>query len=155
MTDKVYYVSEEGLQELKDELLHRSTVKRREIAEKIGTAKDQGDLSENFEYQDAKERQAANETRVIKLRDMISRASIIKKTSGGNKIVLGSKFITQLADGTEREFELVGATEANPVTGRISNESPLGEAFLGKNIGADVEIEVPSGKVIYTIKKIL
>ena len=154
MTDnQVYYVSPEGLEVLEGELKERSTTLRKEIAEKIGVAKDQGDLSENFEYQDAKERQAANETRIIKLRDMLTRVKLIEKSTGDD-IQLGSTFVATLADGTEKNFEIVGATETDPMAGKISNDSPIGKAFIGQALGATVDVETPSGTISYIIKSI-
>ncbi len=152
MNQEVYYVTAEGLEQLGVELEERSNVMRKKIAEEIGTAKDQGDLSENFEYQDAKERQAKNEARIIQIRDTMSRAVVMQK--GGTDIIsMGSTFIVKMGE-IERTFMLVGATESDPMAGRISHESPLGKAFLGKKPGDSVEIEVPSGTMTYEIVKI-
>ncbi len=154
MTDQIYYVSEEGLKELEAELDHREGPVRLEISEKIGTAKDQGDLSENFEYQDSKERQAQNETRIIQLRDMLTRVKLIEKGHTTEDIQLGSKFSATLSDGVEKNFEIVGATETDPMAGKISNESPIGRAFIGKAVGDVVEVDTPSGTMTYKISKI-
>ncbi len=151
---EVYYVSQEGLKKLKEEKKHRSTILRRAISEKIGTAKDQGDLSENFEYQEAKEEQAQNETRIIQLNDMIARTIVIEKKEGSDTIQIGVKFSAILPNGSEKEFEIVGGTESDPISGKISNESPLGNAFLGKKNGDIVEIEIQSGKVKYKVVSI-
>ena len=155
MTDnQVYYVSAEGLQELQNELAHREGAIRLEIADKIGTAKDQGDLSENFEYQDSKERQAQNETRIIQLRDMLTRVKLIEK-SDKSTIQLGSRFEVSLGDGTKKTFEIVGATETDPMAGKISNESPIGKAFLDKDVGDTVPVTTPSGTITYKIDRML
>jgi transcription elongation factor GreA len=151
--NKIYYVSPEGLAALEGELKERSTTLRKQISETIGVAKDQGDLSENFEYQDAKERQGANETRIIKLRDMLTRVKLIEKSSGDD-VQLGSSFVVKLADGGEKNFEIVGATETDPIAGKISNESPIGKAFIGQKPGASVDVETPSGTINYIIKSI-
>ena len=149
-----HYVSAEGLQALKDELEHREKALRREIAEKIGTAKDQGDISENFEYQEAKEQQAQNESRIIVLREMISRAVVTEKSADTSSIGMGSTFVVSTDSGDEKIFSLVGSTEANPMEGKISNDSPLGRNFLGKSVGDKVEITIPAGTITYTINSI-
>ena len=147
-------MSAEGLEKLKQELQDRKTTVRRDIASQIATAKEQGDLSENFEYQDAKDQQGENETRIILLRDMIANSVVIEQKSGGSSISLGVTFTTELSDGVTKEFEIVGPTETNPMQGKISNESPLGKAFLGKGVGDTVEMKVPSGTMTYKITAI-
>lgn len=150
MQENNYYISAEALEELKKELQHRKTTVRREIAKDIQTAKEQGDLSENFEYQDAKERQAANEGEIIRLDDRISKAILVEKQSG-DTIKLGSSFTAEDQSGTQRHFEIVGGSEANPMEGKISHESPLGNAFLGANAGDDIAFEAPSGTISYKV----
>lgn len=154
MNQEVYYVTAEGLELLKQELDKRSNITRKEISDAIGTAKEQGDLSENFEYQDAKERQAKNEARIIQIKDIMARAVVMASGAGGDTIAMGSKFIVKIGE-LEKEFMLVGSTESDPMAGRISHESPLGKAFLGKKPGDSVEIEVPSGTMTYEIVKIV
>ncbi len=146
---QVTYVSEEGLQQLKDELAMRKTVNRLEITSRIASAKELGDLSENFEYHVAKDDQAQNESRILDLEDMIRNASVVVKKSGG-KINLGSTFQVKVG-GVEKTFQMVGATEADPLAGKISNESPIGVSFVGKEAGDTVEVTVPSGKMSYKI----
>lgn len=148
----ITHVSAEGLEQLKEELVHRVKKLRGEIAAKISDAKELGDISENFEYHDAKEQQAQNEMRIVTLQHMIATASIVENKIGGS-INLGSKF-TVKAGGTERSFEMVGENEANPMAGKISNVSPLGKAFIGKSVGDKVEVTVPSGVVAYDILSI-
>ena len=150
-----HYVSEEGLQKLKEELEHREKTLRREIAEKIGTAKDQGDISENFEYQESKEQQAQNESRIIELRDMLTRAVVTTMDTENTNIQIGSSFSVQTEDGLEKTFSIVGSTEADPMNGKISNDSPLGMNFIGKKPGDTVEIQIPAGTTKYTIVKML
>lgn len=149
-----HFVSKEGFEKLKNELEKREKVIRREIAEKISIAKDQGDLSENFEYQESKDQQAQNETRIIELRDLLSRVVVMDKPENNDKITLGSGFVVETSKGDRKEFVLVGSTEANPMEGKISNDSPLGNAFIGKVVGEEVEIEIPSGKIIYKVIEI-
>ncbi|MDA0208023.1 MAG: transcription elongation factor GreA [bacterium] len=150
MQENNYYISAEALEELKKELNHRKTNVRREIAADIQTAKEQGDLSENFEYQDAKERQAANEGEIIRLDDRISKAIIVEKQSG-DRVKLGGSFTAKDAAGNTHRFEIVGGSEANPMEGKISHESPLGNAFLGAKEGDDVAFEAPSGTISYKV----
>lgn len=148
------YLSQEKYNELKGELEERARLTRRKIAETIEAAKELGDLSENFEYQDAKEQQALNESRIIQLDEMIHNAVIVEQTSGTERINLGSTFIV-LVNGTEKTFSLVGSTEADPVSGKISNESPLGRAFFDRGAGESIQIEIPTGKIEYKIMQIL
>lgn len=150
MSVKPYYISEEGRQELERELEYLRTVKRREIAERIKEAKSLGDLSENAEYQEAKEAQAANEGRIAELEDLLRRAVVIKKRGGGERVWIGSTI--EVKSGLKRRtFTIVGSEESDPEKGFISNESPLGRAFLGKKVNDTVEVETPSGKITYTI----
>lgn len=146
---EITYVSEEGLQKLKVELNERRTTMRHDITARIGAAKELGDLSENFEYHVAKDDQGLNESRIADLEDMIRNAKIVEKKSGGT-IGLGSTFTVKTA-GMEKRFQMVGATEAEPMAGKISNESPIGLAFIGKEPGDKVEVAVPSGTVDYKI----
>jgi transcription elongation factor GreA len=147
------YLSAEALEEMKKELEWRKKVERREIAEKILHAKEMGDLSENFEYQTAKEEQALNETRILDLEDIMHDVVIVKDTTGAEEISLGTTFIVE-TDGKKKTFSLVGSNEANPLEGKISNESPIGLAFLGCKPGEDVEFQAPSGKIQYRILEI-
>ncbi|MCR4314500.1 MAG: GreA/GreB family elongation factor, partial [Candidatus Uhrbacteria bacterium] len=128
------YLSAEALEEMKRELAWRKKEERREISEKILHAKEMGDLSENFEYQTAKEEQALNETRILELEDIMHDVVIVKDTTGALEIALGTSFIVE-TDGKKKTFSLVGSNEANPLEGKISNESPIGLAFLGAKPG--------------------
>lgn len=148
----ITHISAEGLEGLKQELQHRIKVLRPQIAQKIGDAKELGDISENFEYHDAKEQQGQNEMRIVTIMHMISTAQIVENKVGGS-IALGSKF-TVKAGTAERQFELVGENEANPMQGKISNVSPLGSAFVGKGVGDKVDINVPSGTITYEVTAI-
>lgn len=149
-----HYLSPEGLQKLKDELAERMSTQRKEISEKISVAKEQGDLSENFEYSNAKEMQAMNETRIIELQEMIKNAVVVESSTGGSTVTMGATFTAKLPTGTEKEFSIVGSTETDPMAGKISNESPLGKAFLGRAVGEKVEMEANGNKMVYTILSI-
>lgn len=149
MNVNVTYLTADGLLQLKDELANRMTILRPQITSKISDAKELGDISENFEYQDAKEQQAQNEMRIVTIQHMISTAVIVESKVGGS-INLGSKF-TVKAGASERQFELVGENEADPLQGRVSNVSPLGAAFVGKGVGDKVDVKVPSGTITYEV----
>jgi transcription elongation factor GreA len=145
-------LSPDGLLKLKEELSDRQNRLRKEITEKISVAKEQGDLSENFEYSNAKEMQAMNETRIGELEEMIKNAVVIQSQGGGSTVALGTSFMVELADGREKSFTIVGSTESDPLSGKISNESPLGQVFLGKAVGDSVEVPLPGGQnVTYRI----
>lgn len=147
------YISAEGLKKMEEELENRRTVVRREIAEKIGDAKELGDLSENFEYQEAKEQQGSNEVRIAELESMIKDCVIVTSQTGGDAITLGTTFVAQV-NGMKKTFQIVGSNEANPIEGKISNESPIGQAFIGHAVGDEVAITVPSGTMVYKIVEI-
>lgn len=148
-----YYFSEEGLRKLKEEYENRTGQLRSDIAARIKEAKDQGDLSENQEYADAKEAQSMNEGRIEELKQMIEKAVIISASAKGGAVSIGSQIKVKSAVG-EREFTIVGGTEADPATGLISNESPLGAAFLGHKKGDEVAVRTPKGEAKYKILEV-
>jgi transcription elongation factor GreA len=152
MENAITYTSAAGLQGMKDELEQRIKIMRPDIAQKISDAKEMGDLSENFAYHEAKEQQAQNETRIVQLHEMIVNAVVVEGKSGG-KIGLGSTFVAEVK-GVQKTFEIVGENEADPMTGKISNVSPLGSAFLGSSKGDAVHVETPAGKMVYTILEV-
>ena len=143
----------EGLEELKGELEELKLVKRKEISEKIKAALAFGDISENAEYDEAKNEQAIVEARISKLEIMIKNAKVIKTTKKNGVINIGSKVkIKDLEFDEEMEYTIVGSAEADPFKGRISNVSPLGEALIGKKIGQIIEVDSPAGdKIKYEI----
>ncbi len=144
-------VTIEGLEKMKAELAE-CYAKRKRIADKIEYAKSLGDLSENFEYQEAKEDQSFNETRVLELEDMIKRA-VIAQTSAVGIINLGST-VTVEVNGAAKVFSIVSFNQADPLQGRVSNESPIGQALLGREVGESVVVQTPKGPMHYTIKKV-
>jgi transcription elongation factor GreA len=144
------YISQLGLDDLKKEHEERAHDLRRQITETISCAKELGDLSENFEYQDAKEQQGLNEARIVQLEEMIQNAVIVEQTSGMELIGLGCTF-TAVVNGKEKTFTMVGSTEADPVMAKISNESPLGQALFGHKAGECVFVETPNGIIEYKI----
>lgn len=147
------YLSTDALERMRIELEGRKKEMRREIAEKILHAKEMGDLSENFEYQTAKEEQALNETRIVELEDMLHDVVIVEDTTGAKEIALGTTFLVE-TEGKKKTFSLVGSNEADPLDGKISNESPIGLAFLGAKPGDKIEFQAPSGTITYRILEI-
>lgn len=142
--------TEEGLKKLQTELEERKTKLRHEIAEAIKEAKEQGDLSENAEYSEAKRHQNENETRIAELEGMLKDSVVAAKSNGASTIGIGSRLTVKVA-GKEMKFEIVGSNEVDPAQGRISNESPLGKEFLGKKKGDKIEVAAPAGTVKYEI----
>lgn len=147
------YFSKESLEELKKELESLKKDGRMEIAERLKRAKEYGDLSENSEYTDAKDAQSKLESRIFELEEIIRSAVLIKKNFRKDTVNIGSTVEAQKGIKTFR-YTIVGSREARPEANLISNESPLGEAFLDKKVGDTVEIETPSGKAKYKITKI-
>ncbi|CAM3658928.1 MULTISPECIES: transcription elongation factor GreA [Saccharibacillus] len=153
MSDKEVILTQDGLKKLEDELEHLKSVKRREVAERIKVAIGYGDISENSEYEDAKNEQAFIEGRVITLEKMLRNARIINSDEIATDVVsVGSTVqVKDLEFGDEVEYTIVGSAESNPLENRISNESPVGMALLGKSVGATVDVSVPAGVLQYTI----
>ncbi len=154
MTDKDIYVTPEGLEKLKSDLEYLKTTKRKDIASRIASAKELGDLSENAEYSDAKEEQALVETKILELEETLRSAKLITKSKGSKTVVIGSHITLNDASGKSHEFDLVGSNEADPTAGKISNESPMGKAVLGHAVGDEITVSLPKGSVIYTLKKV-
>jgi transcription elongation factor GreA len=145
-------ITQAGYDKLKEEYDFLTTTKRREIADRIERAKDLGDLSENAEYSEAKDAQALNEGRILELAATLKNVTVVNHQSNG-EVVLGS-VVSAKVDGKEKKFTIVSFNEADPLNGLVSNESPLGVAFLGKKKGAIVEVETPRGVVVYKIIKV-
>lgn len=148
---KQFRLTQEGVDELKTELAS-AVAKRTDIADAIRSAREMGDLSENAEYQTARQEQERNEARISELENILQSVEIIKKPAGGNKVQLGSK--VKLKNGSVKEFQVVGTVEADPLNGKISDESPIGQALLGKKVGDSVEIKTPSETITYQIVEI-
>ncbi len=147
------YVSPEFLAKLKEELKDLKTVKRRELANRIETAKSLGDLSENAEYHEAKDALGFVEGRILEIEDLLKNAIVVEESHGGSNVRVGSS-VTVSVNGKERSFTIVGSNEADPLSGKISNESPIGRSLLGAKLGDLVEVETPAGTSVYEIKKI-
>lgn len=149
MIDKLNYLSPEGLEKLKKELQELKMVRRREVASKIETAKALGDLSENAEYHEAKEELAFIEGRIQEVEQVLKNVAIIE--GGASTVVRVGSSLTVESNGKKKDFKIVGSNEADPIQGLISNESPLGSAFLGHSEGDRVEVTTPSGMQMYKI----
>ncbi len=147
------YLSEEALEKLRQELLNLKTQKRQEIAARLEHAKSLGDLSENAEYQEAKEEQTLMEQRIAELEERLREAVVMAKPVQNDRVSIGST-VRIKTDGRETVYMIVGSEEADPAAGKISNESPLGKAFLGKKAGEKVEVKTPGGAMVYTIAEI-
>jgi transcription elongation factor GreA len=153
MNTKPTYLSKDGLDKLRVELDEMLNVKRPEVAQRIHDAKEHGDLSENAEYEDAKNEQAFVEGRIQTLQALIKNATIIDENHSTDHVQIGSTVTVDSNDG-EESFTIVGSTEAKPTEGRISNESPVGRALLGKKKGEKVVVKVPAGDFTYKIVSI-
>lgn len=156
MIEKDVFFTPEGLAKLEEELDELKSVKRKEMAERIKVALDFGDISENSEYDQAKNEQAQLEERIAKIEMQLRNAKLIDDEELNTHIVkIGSKVVLKdLQDGDEVEYIIVGSAEANPLEGKISNESPVGAQLLGKKKKETVEISVPDGVVKYKVLEI-
>ncbi len=151
--NKQFHLTQEGVDELKQEL-DQLISQRSEIAERIKTAREFGDLAENAEYSAARQEQEKAENRISEIEHILQNVEIIKKQNGDSKEVrLGSK-VTLKAGKSSKELQVVGTVEADPLEGKISDESPIGQALLKKKIGDDVELKTGNGTQIYTIEAI-
>lgn len=153
MGEKEVLLTVEGLKKLEEELENLKTVKRKEVADRIKQAIEFGDISENSEYDDAKNEQAFIEGRILTLEKQLRNATIIDESQRSTDTVsLGSTVVLKdLELGDILEYEIVGSMEADPIEKKISNESPVGKAVLGKKIGSIVTVEVPAGNLEYEI----
>ncbi|MFA5062041.1 MAG: transcription elongation factor GreA [Patescibacteria group bacterium] len=154
MSDKIQYLTADGLAALKKELQEIKDTRIPEIAARIDEAKQQGDLSENAEYHQAKDDMAWAQGRLRQLQYILDNAQVVE-SSGKNKetVIVGSTVVVKINENT-KTYTIVGPQEANPLEGRISNESPLGGSFIGRKIGDKVEVQTPAGTQIYLILEI-
>ncbi len=150
---KQFKLTAEGLKQREEELEYLKSVKRKDIADKIKVALSFGDLSENSEYDEAKNEQAQVESRILELETMLKNAVIIDESELSTDVVkIGVKVkLLDIEFNEEEEYQIVGSTEANPLTGSISDECPVGKAVMGRSVGEIVEIEVPGGVINYKI----
>jgi transcription elongation factor GreA len=154
MAGNVVYVTSKGLKKLKEELEFLRTVKRKEVAQRLHEAMEDGELIENAEYEAAKNEQAFVEGRILELDHLIAQAKVIERGKSKDRVQIGST-VTVKEDRKKPEvFTIVGAAEANPKEGLISNESPLGRALLDHKVGDKVEVQAPAGTLQFSIVKI-
>lgn len=149
--NKKYNLTQEGVDELNTELVNLVS-QRPEVAEKIKIAREFGDLSENAEYQTARQEQEKLEARVSEIEYILNNVVLITKPKGDSTVQLGS--VVTLKNGTTKQFQVVGTVEADPLNGKISDESPIGQALIGKKLGDEVEIKTPSEVSTYKITEI-
>ena len=149
-------LTQKGLQELEEEYEYLKTVKRQEIKEKIQVALSYGDLSENSEYDEAKNEQGKLEARIAEIEAMLANAKVLdEKSISTEKVFVGSNVkIKEVGSGDTYTYQIVGFAQADPDNGRISDESPVGKALIGRSVGETVEVEVPSGVIAFKIMKI-
>lgn len=152
---KEVIITPEGRAKLEEELNYLETVKRAEVGERIRVARDFGDISENSEYDDAKNEQGMMEARIAEINQILSNASVVESSKRSKKVSIGSTVTLVTPEGVERVLQIVGSAEADPANGRISNESPVGEAVLGHKKGDSIVATGPTGrKLEFTLVKI-
>ncbi|MGE5041881.1 MAG: transcription elongation factor GreA [Candidatus Levyibacteriota bacterium] len=155
MSDKKkIFVTKEGLEELKRELEELSKTKRPEVLERVSAARAMGDLSENSEYTAAREELSLIDGRIEELSEILKNVELITEGSKGTKTIQLGSLIVISVNGKKEEFSLVGEWEADPHNKKISHESPLGKALIGKGVGEKIEVEAPAGKITYTVVSI-
>ena len=150
-----YRMSQEMYDKLKEDLEYLQTVREKEVAEQIKEARSFGDLSENSEYDEAKSEQGKLYSKIAEYKDLIENAIILENARAGNTVVMGSRVTLQVESDTDTEtYEIVGSQEANPMLGRISDESPLGRSLMGHVQGDKIAFEAPMGVLHYVIVNI-
>jgi transcription elongation factor GreA len=156
MVNKSQPLTKDGLAKIEEELRHLETVRRREVADKIHQAKELASTQNNAEYEDAKNEQAMVEGRIQQLQSLLQNATIIDQDSAhkSKSVMLGSVVKMKNADGKSVEYTIVGPAEADPRDGKISHESPVGRAIIGKKLNDEVQVNAPKGVVTYKITKI-
>jgi transcription elongation factor GreA len=149
------FLTKEGLKKLEEELAHLRTTRRQQVAERLHNAQQDGELIENAEFEDAKNEQAFVEGRILQLEIMLSNAALIAQDGPEGIVSLGAYVtVRDVAAKKSEEYFLVGPAEANPMEGRISNESPLGKALVGRKVGDEVKVQAPGGSIVYKVTKI-
>ncbi|AGT32883.1 transcription elongation factor GreA [Geobacillus genomosp. 3] len=151
--EKQYPMTKEGKEKLEQELEYLKTVKRKEVVERIKIARGFGDLSENSEYDAAKDEQAFVESRIQTLENMIRNAVIIEEDKENPDVVSLGKSVTfiELPDGEEETYTIVGSAEADPFEGKISNDSPIAKSLIGRRVGDEVTVQTPGGEMLVKI----
>ncbi len=150
---KLFRLTAEGVTKLEEELV-RLNAERSPIAERIKSAREFGDLAENAEYSSARQEQDQNEIRIGEIEHILANVEVIKKPKGDNKVQIGNSVKLKSDDGKTKEFQVVGTVEADPLNGKISDESPIGKALIGKSVGDHVEIITPAETTSYKVTNI-
>ncbi|MDP3941250.1 MAG: transcription elongation factor GreA [bacterium] len=154
MDSKKIYLTKDGLSELKKEHEDLTKLKRPEVVARVSAARDQGDLSENAEYTAAREELSFIDGRIDELEELLKEVVLIQGNGHSHKAVDLGSTVTVKVDGRKEEYTVVGEFEADPTAKKISHESPLGKALLGKQVGETVQVEAPAGKIVYTVVSI-
>lgn len=154
MDPRTDYLTDEGRERLETELHHLRTVRRVEIADRIREAKQEGDVSENAGYEDAKHEQGFVEGRIAEIEDLLKRAVRIKTDANRDRVSVGSTVVVREGREAAETYRIVGSSEADPLNGSISNECPMGMALLGKRVGERANFATPAGRVEVTILSI-
>ena len=156
MVEKAQPITREGLAKIEEELRHLETVRRQEVADKIRQAKELASTQNNAEYEDAKNEQAMVEGRILQLHSLIQNAELIDEDGAhkSKQVMLGSHVKVKTDEGKSQEYVIVGPAEADPREGKISNESPVGRALIGKKLNDEVQVNVPKGIISMKITKI-
>ncbi len=152
--DEPTLLTAEGQEKLEAELEHLITVRRAEVAEAIRQAKEEGDITENSAYDEAKEAQAFLEGRILTLKNILRHVEIIERSDGADTVQIGSQVTVAEPGGEPETYTIVGSVEMDPSNGRISNVSPLGNALLDRRLGEEVEVHAPAGTLRFVIKNI-
>jgi len=153
MMNKTFRLTKDGIAELRAEL--QSLIgERGAVAERIKTAREFGDLAENAEYSSAREEQDKNEARIAEIERILQNVQLIEAPKGDDKVGLGSLVKLKSANGKTKEFQVVGTVEADPLNGKISDESPIGKLLLGRKVGESIEIKTPAETTVYKIAEI-
>lgn len=154
--EKEFYMTKEGLTKLEEELEYLKIEKRQEVVERIKIARDFGDLSENSEYDAAKDEQAFVESRIVQVENMIRNAVIIENDDANPDVVALGKTVTfqELPDGEDESYTIVGSAEADPFEGKISNDSPIAKSLIGHSVGEKVVVPTPAGDMNVKIVKV-
>ena len=150
----IQYLSAERIEQLRNELKEMKSVTRREIADRIEAAKALGDLSENAEYHEAKDAMAHLEGKIYETSELVKNARVIEEEVGATGVVRIGSTVKVEVNGKQKTFQIVGSNEADPLGGKISNESPIGSSLLGSKVGDTVDVESPGGTTIYRIVEV-
>lgn len=154
MTEKVNYLTPDGRKKLEEELEYLVKVRRPQVAERIRQAKEGGDISENSAYDEAKDEQGFIEGRILTIEAMLRDAVVLTQPASSDTVQIGSRVTVVDHEGEAAVYHIVGSAEADPIEGRISNESPMGKALMGHRVGDVVTVRAPSGNLRFTIRDI-